>query len=67
MNLLCLTKDELADLTDYRRRDKQIWALSRMGIPFRVAPTGAIKVLRSDLGVRKTRARGNMEPDLDAL
>ncbi len=64
---LCLTKDELADLTDYKRRDKQIQALVRMNFPYRIAPTGAIKVLRSDVLVRETREPWREEPDYGAL
>lgn len=54
---LCLTKAELADLTDYKRRDKQIEALVAMEIPFRVDVLGSVRVRREDLwrGVRLTR------------
>jgi hypothetical protein len=64
---LCLTRDELVDLTDYRRRDKQREALVSMGIRFRVAPTGAIKVLRADIETVQTRGRNRGGPDLDAI
>lgn len=46
---ICLTNAEIAELTDYRHRSKQIEALVSMEIPFRIAPTGGIKVLRSDV------------------
>jgi hypothetical protein len=64
---LCLTRDELVDLTDYRRRDKQRAALVSMGVRFRIAPTGAIKVLRSDLELVETRDRRRGVPDLEAI
>lgn len=46
---LCLTKGELVELTDCKHRVKQIEVLVNMDIPFQIAPTGAIKVLWSDL------------------
>lgn len=64
---LYLTRDELVEATDYRRRDKQRQALLQMGIPFRIAPTGALKVLRQDLAVSHPRDRQRGEPDLDAI
>jgi hypothetical protein len=64
---LCLTKDELAELTEYRRRDRQIAALVAMRIRFRVTPTGAIKVLRSDVESRTNRERYGREPDYAAI
>ena len=64
---LCLTRDELADLTGYRRRDRQIAALVAMRIRFRVTPTGAVKVLRSDLESTSVRDRYQREPDLAAI
>lgn len=64
---LCLTKDELADLTAYRRRDRQIAALVSMRIRFRVTPTGAVKVLRSDVESVSDRDRYQREPDLEAI
>lgn len=44
-----LTADELADLTDRRRRDAQCAALTAMGIPFRVSADGRPKVLRAEV------------------
>lgn len=64
---LCLTRDELAELTEYRRRDRQIAALVSMRIRFRVTPTGAIKVLRSDVESQSIRERHEREPDLEAI
>lgn len=64
---LCLTKDELQDLTGYRRRDRQLFALVSMRIRFRVTPTGAIKVLRSDVESQSARERHEREPDLEAI
>ncbi len=64
---LCLTNAELVELTDYRRRDRQIAALVAMRIRFRVTPTGAIKVLRSDVESRNQRERYGREPDYAAI
>lgn len=64
---ICLTKDELIDLTDYKHRDKQIEALVSMGIRYRIAPTGAVKVLRADVLVMDTQEPWDDEPDLAAL
>ncbi len=64
---LCLTKEELVELTDYRRRDRQIAALVAMRVRFRVTPTGAIKVLRSDVESRNQRERYGREPDYAAI
>jgi hypothetical protein len=64
---LCLTKDELTELTEYRRRDRQIAALVAMRIRFRVTPTGAVKVLRSDVESRTNRERYGREPDYAAI
>ena len=64
---LCLTAAELADITGYRRRDRQIAALVHMRIRFRVTPTGAIKVVRSDVESRNERERYGREPDFAAI
>ncbi len=58
---LCLTNAELVELTDYRRRDRQIAALVAMRIRFRVTPTGAIKVLRSDVEQQEQAERQDAE------
>lgn len=62
---LTLTKDELVELTDYRRRDKQRLALAQMRIPFEVSPAGNIKVLRHHVEAGQTRRRE--EPHYDAI
>ncbi len=64
---LCLTNAELVELTDYRRRDRQIAALVAMRIRYRITPTGAIKVLRSDVESRTQRERYGREPAYDAI
>ena len=64
---LVLSKSELVELTDYKRRDKQIEALVYMDIPFRLTPTGAIKDLRSDLEAQGPTPRMSEEPNFDAL
>ena len=62
---LTLTEDELFELTDYRRRDKQCLALAQMRIPFQVTPRGTIKVLRQHFESGQTRTRE--EPNYDAI
>jgi hypothetical protein len=64
---LCLTSDELRELTDYRRRDRQIAALVAMKVRFRVTPTGSIKVLRTDIESANPRERIRREPNLEAI
>lgn len=46
---LCLSKEELRELTGRTYGRRQIMALVSMGIRFRVRPDGTPAVLRSDL------------------
>jgi hypothetical protein len=46
---LCLTQEELQDLTGRKRYTGQMKALAYMGIKFRVRPDGTPAVLRADL------------------
>ncbi len=62
---LTVTDAELAELTDYRRRDKQRLALARMKIPFAVTPRGTIKVLRHHVQGGQTRVKE--EPNYGAI
>jgi Domain of unknown function (DUF4224) len=46
---LFLTKEQLVELTDRHYSSLQEKALKHMKIPYRITPTGRIKVLLSDL------------------
>lgn len=46
---LCLTPDELRDLTGKLRSGAQEKVLSSMGVPFRKRPNGSLVVIRTDL------------------
>lgn len=59
---LCLTPDELYDLTEKKQARAQMRELSHMGIPFRLTTEGKVKVLRSDL----SHEQGE-EPRLEGL
>lgn len=56
---------DVAQLTGARQRQRQIEALARMKIPFRVAPDGWPRVLYVDI-TDPDRAR-SAEPDWNAL
>lgn len=58
-----LTKEEIATLTGYRQRQKQIMALSLMGMRFFVPPDGWPRVLEEDLKDGKKEE----EPDFSAI
>jgi hypothetical protein len=64
---ICLSPDEIADLTDYRRRDKQIEELVRRKIPFAVTGRGTIKVVRSHVESQTKREMVGREPDYGAI
>ena len=57
-----LNKEEIARLTGYRQRAKQIMALSLMGLRFFVPPDGWPRVLKEDLDGKKEE-----EPDFSAI
>jgi hypothetical protein len=50
-----LTRDEVADLTGYRQRGKQVNWLRRCGWPFAIGADGHPRVLREEL-VRRLSA-----------
>ena len=64
-----LTRDEIEDLTDAKRKDKQIQWLMDNGIRFVCSSTGRPKVLHSEIervmlgGLVKDR----QEPDFDQI
>ena len=62
---LCLTSEELEDLTEYKHRSKQMQALVEMKIDFRLTPSGKIKVLRSDVDTKPDPGRTE-HPDYGA-
>lgn len=68
--MLFLTRNELIELTGYKRSGAQLRALRQMGIEHRIRPDGAILVLRSHIesllgGHKPTTA--SEEPDWSAL
>lgn len=52
MNTLCLTHEELADLTDRQTPRAQMQWLAAHGYPFEVSAAGRPKVLRSVVQAR---------------
>jgi hypothetical protein len=63
--MLVCTPAHLVELTTYKQTKKQIEALGRMGIPFRVAPTGRPIVMLEDLPL-STKGVGR-SPNYEAL
>lgn len=49
MNALFLTKEEICDLTGYKRHGKQCAALAKMGVPYRTNAAGRPIVVRAIL------------------
>ncbi|MDA0780638.1 MAG: DUF4224 domain-containing protein [Rickettsiales bacterium] len=45
-NSICLTENEIQQITNRKRRDCQITALSQMGVDFKRRPDGSIVILR---------------------
>lgn len=65
MSDLLLSRDELYELTDYRRPSKQIAWLRKQGVRFMVAADGYPRVLRRDLETPANTPRNT--PNLEAL
>ncbi len=63
--MLCLSANEIADLTGYKQPSKQIAWLRQYRIRVFVSRTGQPRVLRSDLENKESRLRTT--PDLDAV
>lgn len=69
---ICLTRDELIQITGKKHRDAQLRVLVALGIDYKERPDGEILVLRTlvekALGAKRAaeRKRRN-EPDWDAL
>ena len=62
---MILTRDEVADLTGYRRPQRQIAKLKTYGVRFFVAADGYPRVLRADL---ESHTSGKVnQPDFSAL
>jgi hypothetical protein len=68
-----LNKEELADLTGYKNRKKQIQWLAENGIKFLISGVGEPKVLKSAIeellgaGDSQKRLRKRVEPNWDAI
>jgi hypothetical protein len=56
---LCLTEDEVSQLTGKKRPSAQLKALRFMGIDHKRRPDGSIMVLRAHLGVTYGDGTGN--------
>ncbi len=63
--MLCLSANEIADLTGYKQPKRQVAWLRQYGIRVFVSRTGQPRVLRSDLENKESRLRTT--PDLDAV
>lgn len=66
MPSICLTKEELIDLTTKKQAPAQARVLAELGIPFKRRPDGSILVLRADIeqDVQPTMPKG---PDFSSL
>ncbi len=63
---ICLTKDELQELTGKVRPSAQSRALNTMGIDYTTRPDGTIAVYRHTIEPN-TKAKKQSAPDYDAL
>ena len=66
MARICLTRDELIELTGRKRKSEQVRALAEMGIPYRMRPDGTPAVLRCDL-FGESVVEKTPEPDFSSL
>lgn len=65
---LCLTSDEIIELTHRKKYTKQREALNKLGIEHRVRPDGTIAVLREWLASQhQSRKAKKTEPNFDAV
>jgi len=63
-----LTPDEVAEITDCKRRDTQCERLAKMGIPFRPSFAGRPLVERAAVLTYKDRPqKKRSEPNFDAI
>jgi len=67
MNSLCLTEDELKELTGRVQHSAQHRALQAMGIPSKIRPDGSVAVLYQDVLGNKHVRPDEQSPDLGAL
>jgi len=68
--MLFLSREELEELTGYKKPSAQARALNSMGIEYRVRPDGAVIVLRSHLEAilgGSTEHTATPEPDWSGL
>ena len=63
MDSICLTVDEIRELTGRKRPSSQHEALADMRIPARLRPNNTVCVLRADLMPAAASARPNRETD----
>lgn len=70
MSAICVTPDEIDELTQRMRPTSQYQALNDIRLPARLRPNNAVCVLRSDLMPVDNATRSNREtdePDFRAL
>ena len=69
---ICLTDEEIAEVTGRKHRDAQRTGLARLGIEHLVRPDGSLVVSREHFeevlgGKKRSKAPPEYEPDWDAL
>lgn len=68
MSDLCLTKDEIAEITGKQRPHAQLLELNRLGITAKQRGNLSVLVFRHDLSpVTPTRRKKIVKPDFEAL
>ena len=67
MSSICLTREELVELTGKKYKSCQVRVLAEMGIPYRVRPDGTPVVLRCDLFGDSAMEESAPEPDFSSL
>lgn len=63
---LCLTHEDLIELTHKKRSSAQRRALNFMGIDYKIRPDGTVAVFR-ELSSNKVKTRKPTEPNLSAI
>lgn len=64
---ICLSRDELFDLTHRKKHSAQRRALNQMGVDFKVRPDGTVAVLRELAFSTKIRKVKRTEPNFEAV
>lgn len=64
---ICLSNDEIYDLTHRKKYSAQRRALNKMGVDFKVRPDGTVAVLRELAFSSPMRKPKRIEPNFDAV